>query len=53
MKEEPILGNERIKVILSDHLPHKAAGDIIVRNNTTISSLSFTINTLHLQLKYR
>ena len=55
MKEELTLGNKkcvRIKVILSDHLPHKLTSDIIVRKNITISSLRSTINTFHLQLKY-
>lgn len=50
-----ISGNKksvRIKVILSNHLLHKLASDIIVRKNITISSLWYTINTFHLQLKY-
>lgn len=50
-----ISGNKkcvRFKVILSDHLPHKFASDIIVRKNITISSLWHTMNTIHLQLKY-
>lgn len=50
-----ILSNKkcvRINVILSNHLPHKLASDIIVRKNITISSLWYTINTFHPQLKY-
>lgn len=50
-----ISGNKkcvRIKIILSDHLPHKLASDIVVRKNITISSLWYTINTFHLQLKF-
>lgn len=54
-EERTISGNKkcvRIKDILSNHLPHKLASDIIVRKIVTIFSLWYAINTFHLQLKY-
>lgn len=55
MEDKSISGNTkrvRIKVILGDHLPHKPASDIAVRNKMTTSSLQSTLNTFNWWLKY-